>query len=66
MHSLSCKPCLELKRFTGDWCHAGGVINFAKVGIVNEHENYGFPHVLDHVYDEKTTNCIFCGKEVNV
>jgi hypothetical protein len=42
-------------------CRAGGLENFARVGLYGDHENYGYPHVIDHNLWAGCTNCIFCG-----
>ena len=62
MHSVNCQECLKSGRFKDDWCHAGGISNWAKIGVITDHENYGYPHV---VY-AGTTNCAFCGKEYGI
>jgi hypothetical protein len=59
MHPIDCKPCLDLHRFEGDWCHAGGIINWSNIGIVSEHQNYGYYHII---YPD-TNNCAMCGKD---
>lgn len=47
-----------------DWCHAGGLRNYAALGIaVEDHENYGLPHVTGWIAEVgvMATNCVFCG-----
>ena len=46
-----------------DWCRAGGLTNFAAVGILGDSDQYGRPHVVDCT-SGGTTNCIFCGKDI--
>lgn len=62
MHSLDCEECKTLFRFKGEWCHVGGVTNFAKIGHAVEEGNYGWPHVVL----AGTTNCCFCGREIDL
>jgi len=47
-------------------CKAGGVTNFAKVGILVSHPNYGKPCVpIEGVHDgKKIFSCRFCGKDL--
>jgi hypothetical protein len=42
---------------TGGWCHAGGILNFRRIGLVSDHPNYAFPHVVlpDQI------SCVYCG-----
>lgn len=49
-------------------CKAGGVTNFAKLGIVVTHINYGKAHVsVPGLYDSQPImTCIFCGVELSL
>lgn len=45
-------------------CKAGGVTNFAKIGHITSHPNYGRPCVpVAGKYDGKPCfTCVFCGR----
>lgn len=47
-------------RESGGWCHAGGILNFRKVGHIVEHPNYAFPHLI--LPDQ--TSCVYCGADL--
>ena len=52
---------------TGAQCRAGGVLNFARIGIYQDHPNYGLPHVTGWFgprEDQRARNCFFCGAVV--
>lgn len=44
-------------------CKAGGVTNWAKIGIIATHPNYGLPHVpVPGTFNGlPRMSCIFCG-----
>lgn len=52
-----------------EFCCAGGVTNFKKIGIVTYHDNYGKNHVCGLVTFEQENieviakNCVFCGRD---
>lgn len=47
-------------------CKAGGVSNFAKLGLDTEHPNYGKPCVpVEGQYDSlPMLSCLYCGKDL--
>lgn len=49
---------------TSEPCRAGGLLNWAAIGIEQEHSNYSMSHVTGWDGRRHTTNCWYCGKEV--